>query len=89
MAGFNWEGGNVTLLTGTGTVTSKPCTLLGFYVNSTTSGTIVINDDTTAISGTITPAVGFHRFPANIGTSCKVTIANTISVTFFYVPASA
>lgn len=80
------EGGTPKLLTATGTVNANPGTLLGFYVNSTTSGTIVINDNTTAVSGTITPAIGFHRFPATFGTSCKVTIANTISVTFFYVP---
>lgn len=83
-----FEGGNPILLTSTGTVSSVPGTLLGFYVASTSSGTIVINDDTTAKSGTITPAVGFHRFPASFGTSCKVTIANTISVTFFFVPGA-
>lgn len=82
------ESGNPKLLTATGTIFGSPCTLLGFYVNSTTGGTIVINDDATAISGTITPAIGFHRFPASFGTSAKVTIANTISVTFFYKPWS-
>ena len=38
----------------------------------------------TAMSGTITPAVGFHRFPANVGTSLYATIGSTLNVTFFY-----
>ena len=39
----------------------------------------------TAMSGTITPAIGFHRFPANVGTSLYATIAGTaLNVTFFY-----
>lgn len=73
-------------LTATGTVNANPGSLIGFYVNSTTGGTVIINDNTTAISGTITPAIGYHAYPADFGTSCKVTIANTLDVTFFYVP---
>lgn len=80
------EGGNPTHLTASGNISSGPCTLLGFYVNSTTGGTVIIKDGATAISGTITPAVGFHRFPASIGTNAIATIANTFDVTFFYVP---
>lgn len=84
-----FEGGNPKNLTASGAVSSNQGTLLGFYVHSTTSGTIVIRDggaSGTAISGTITPAVGFHRYPATIGTSCYATLANTIDVTFFFVP---
>jgi hypothetical protein len=60
--------------------------LLGFYVASTTGGTVIIKDGATALSGTITPAAGFHRFPASFGTNAVATIANTLDVTFFYSP---
>ena len=87
-----FEGGNYKNITGTGDVTANPCQLLGFYVNSTTSGTLVLRDGGsggTVMSGTITPAIGFHRFPATVGSSgLHATIANTLNVTFFYVPAS-
>lgn len=78
------ESGTPILLTGSGNVSLVAGTLLGFYVNSTTSGTIVINDGGVAISGTITPAIGFHRFPAACRTNCTVTIANTLNVTLMF-----
>lgn len=73
-------------ITGTGTVKVVSGQLLGFYVNSTSSGTLVLRDGGsggTQISGTITPAVGFHRFPATFNTDLHATIANTLNVTFF------
>lgn len=78
------EAGTPILLTGSGTVSSVRGNLFGFYVNSTTSGTVVIADGGVAISGTITPAIGFHRFPAYCRTNCTVTIANTLNVTFLF-----
>jgi hypothetical protein len=36
------------------------------------------------MSGTITPAIGFHRFPANVGTSLYATEGGTLDVTFFF-----
>ena len=43
----------------------------------------------TVMSGTITPAIGFHRFPANVGTSLHATIAGTaLDVTFFFAAGS-
>lgn len=81
------ETGTPVNLTSSGAVSLKEGTLLGFYVNSTTGGTIVIRDGGaagTAISGTITPAIGFHRFPAACTTGCYATIANTLNVTLFY-----
>lgn len=78
------EAGTPINLTGTGNVSLAPGNLFGFYVNSTTAGTIIINDGSTAISGTITPAIGFHRFPAYCRTNCNVTIANTLNVTVFF-----
>jgi hypothetical protein len=61
-------------------------------VNSTSSGTIVLNiggaaaatTGGTAISGTITPAIGFHRFPAYITSRLYATIGGTLNVTFFF-----
>ena len=75
-------------ITATGAVTSGPCQLIGFYVNSTTIGTLVLKDGGsggTALGGTITPAVGFHRYPATVGTSLHATIAGSaLDVTFFF-----
>jgi hypothetical protein len=75
-------------MTATGDVTTGPCQLLGFYVNSTTVGTVVLKDGGsggTVMSGTITPAIGFHPFPANVGTSLHATVAGTaLNVTFFF-----
>jgi len=81
------EVGGYTNLTETGAVTTGPCQLLGFYVNNTTAGTMVLTDGGsggTVVSGTITTAIGFHRFPANIGTSLYFTEGNVLDVTFFF-----
>jgi hypothetical protein len=82
------EAGTPVLLSASGAVSIASGSLLGFYVNSTTSGTVVIRNGSTAagtaISGTITPAIGFHRFPAYCPDGCYVTIGATINVTFFY-----
>jgi hypothetical protein len=82
------EVGGYKNITATGAVSTGPCQLIGFYVNSTNAGTLVLTDGGaggTAMSGTITPAIGFHRFPANVGTSLYATIAGTaLNVTFFY-----
>jgi len=75
-------------ITATGAVSTGPCQLIGFYANNTTIGTLVLRDggaSGTVMSGTITPAIGFHRFPANVGTSLHATIAGTaLDVTFFF-----
>lgn len=87
------EGGNYKNITQTGQVATGGGTLLGFYVNSTSSGTLVFRDGTasgTVMSGTITPAVGFHRFPAGFGPNgLHVTVGSTINATIFYAPASS
>ena len=87
MAGYTKESGTPKNLTASGAISLGPGALLGFYVNSTSSGTIVLKDGGTggtAISGTITPAIGFHRFPAEFVTSAYATIGATIDVTFFF-----
>ena len=82
------EVGGYKNITASGAVSTGACQLIGFYVNSTNAGTLVLTDGGsggTAMSGTITPAIGFHRFPANVGTSLYATIAGTaLNVTFFY-----
>lgn len=68
------------------------CVLLGFYVNSTTGGTLVLRkggSGGTAISGTITPAIGWHAFPASCPGGLHATIANTLNATFIVVPGVA
>ena len=82
------ECGGYKNITATGAVSNGQCQLIGFYVNSTTIGTLVLKDggaSGTAMSGTITPAIGFHRFPANVGTSLYATIGGSaLDVTFFF-----
>lgn len=68
------------------------CLLIGFYVNSTTGGTLVLKkggSGGTALCGTITPAIGFHRFPASCPGGLHATIVNTLDVTFFIIPGVA
>ena len=87
MAASIVESGSPVLITSTNNVSTGACTLLGFYVNSTSTGTLVLRDGGsggTAISGTITPAIGFHRFPASTNGILHATIANTLDVTFFF-----
>ena len=79
--------GKYSNITATGTVKSTPGVLLGFYVNSTTGGTLVLRDggaSGTAITGTITPAIGWHALPVGFETDLHATIANTLNVTFSY-----
>ena len=87
MAATNAQCGTPVNLTATGAISLSPGVLLGFYVNSTSSGTILLRDGGsggTAISGTITPAVGWHAFPAACAVGCHATIGATLNVTFFY-----
>lgn len=60
--------------------------LLGFYVNSTSSGTIRFYDSattttTTAITNTITPAVGWHPLPVAVANGVYAVIGATLDVT--------
>ena len=85
---MNLQHGQYKNITGTGAVTAVGGILLGFYVNSTTGGTLVLKDWTvsagTTFTGTITPAIGWHFYPAGFGTGLYATIANTLDVTFVY-----
>lgn len=75
--------------TSTGAVSVASGSLLGFFCNSTSSGTIVLSlgstSGGTAISGTITPTAGvFYPFPAYCVGGLYATIANTLNVTLFF-----
>lgn len=76
-------------VTATGNIKADQGTLGGFYVNSTSAGTIILYNSATttttdAMSGTITPAIGFHRFPAAFAAGLYVVIGGTLNVTLFY-----
>lgn len=85
------ETGEAFNKTATGDVgpAGKACALLGFYVNSTTSGTIIFRrggSGGTVLNGVITPAIGFHRFPADFPGGCHITVGGTLDVTLFAKP---
>jgi hypothetical protein len=89
MAIGNFEVGVYRNLTATANVKSSQGAILGFYVNSTTLGTIQFYDDaatatTTAITGLITPAVGYHELPIAFANGLYAVIANTLNVTIVY-----
>lgn len=85
------KAGTPVNLTASGQILAAPGQILGFYVNSTSSGTIRISDALTAttpyLGAAATPAVGFHKFPASLVTGGYVTISGTIDVTFFVIAA--
>lgn len=74
-------------VTASGIVVTGPARLRGFYVNSTTAGTLVLYDGTTAggtaLSGTITPALGWNEFPVDLKAGLYATVGGTINATFF------
>jgi hypothetical protein len=81
--------GQGRIATATSTVNARPSNLLGFYVNSTTAGTIVFHDAaaaTNAVTGTITPAIGWHALPICFGVGIHVVIGGTLNVTLVYQP---
>ena len=86
------ESGTPINLTSTNTVSVVSGTLLGFYVNNTSSGTLVFKTgnaggggaSSTTISGTITPAIGWNRYPAYCVGGLNATIGGTLDVTFSF-----
>jgi hypothetical protein len=82
--------GNPVLLTTTASILAGPGQMTGFYVNSTTAGTLIIYNSPTsalnAVSGTITPTVGWNNFPSDLSLGGWVVIGGTINVTFFVIP---
>jgi hypothetical protein len=69
-----------------------PQVLIGFYVNSTTAGTLVLRNGGsggTAVSGTITPAIGWNSFPAGFPGGLYATVGGTLDVTLVTIPGQA
>ena len=86
--GMNTSYGSYKNLSATGNVSATACALNGFYVNNTAAGTIVLRDggaSGTVMTGTITPAIGWHTFPVAVGGILHATLAN-IDVTFSFLP---
>ncbi len=83
-------GNSMTNLTASGQVSPSgvPAKLVGFYVNSTSSGIINFKDggsSGSAKSGNITPAIGFHQFPGEFTSDCYMTlVSGSINVTLFW-----
>ena len=87
MSNAVYSSGQPVNITSTGNVYTGGGALLGFYVNSTSAGTIVFRkggSGGTDISGTITPAIGFHFFPAAVA-DLHATIGGTLNVTLFVI----
>jgi hypothetical protein len=84
---LNAEFGKPVNIAATAVVKPISGQLLGFYVNSTNAGTLVLRDggaSGTVVSGTITPAIGWREFPAAFGDGLHATIGGTaLDVTFF------
>ena len=83
------ESGTATLASTSQQIKSGPGLLTGFYVNNTVAGTLDLYDSTAAttgseLSGTITPAAGWHAFPVRYQTSLWAEINNVLSVTFVW-----
>ena len=93
MAFEQFKTGRYVNITATGNVTTVACDLLGFYVNSTNGGTLVLKDGGsggTAITGTITPAIGWHFLPVRAAAAgLHATIGGTaLNVTFIVLPVA-
>ena len=84
------ESGTPINLAATAAISKASGTLIGFYVNNKTSGgTLVLSHGSAtggaAITGTITPLIGFHRLRMYCPTGCFATIAvQAMDITFFF-----
>ncbi len=84
------ESGTPINLSATAAVSKAAGALLGFYVNNKTAGgTLVIGHGSaaggTAITGTITPLIGWHELKVYCPTGCFATIAvQAMDITFFF-----
>ena len=90
MAIANLEVGSYTNKTSSSNIKSGQGAMIGFYVNSTSSGTIAFYDDaatgtTVPISGTITPAIGMNYFPVCFSNGLNAVIGGTLNVTIIWV----
>jgi len=89
MAIGNLQVGSFKNVTASGNVKSSQGALLGFYVNSTTAGTIQFYDDpatgtATPISGVITPSIGWNELPVAFATGLNAVVGGTLNATISY-----
>ena len=89
MAIGNLNVGAYENVTATGNVSSATGALLGFYVNSTTAGTIQFYDSATTtttapITGLITPAIGWHNLPVATANGIYAVVGGALNVTISY-----
>lgn len=85
----NIEAGQYSNRTATANIKASSGVILGFYVNSTTAGTIQFYDDaatgtTTPITGLITPAIGWNQLQLGFGNGLYAVIGGTLNVTISY-----
>ena len=84
------ESGTPINISASAAVGTRAGTLLGFYVNSKALGaTLVLSHGSaaggTAITGTITPLIGWHEMKIYCPTGVYATIAvDAMDITFFY-----
>ena len=84
------QAGTPLNISATAAVGKTAGTLIGFYVNNKTAGaTLVLSHGSAAggaaITGTITPLIGFHRLNVFCPTGVYATIAvQPMNLTFFY-----
>jgi hypothetical protein len=81
--------GSYKNVSATANICPRPGALLGFYVNSTSSGTIRFYDSATTttakvITNVITPAVGWHPLPVAFTDGLYAVIASTLDVTVVF-----
>ena len=86
----NVQAGTPINISASAAVATRSGTLLGFYVNNKTAGaTLVLSHGSvtggTAITGTITPLIGWHELKAYCPTGAFATIAvQPMDITFFF-----
>lgn len=83
------QSGTPINLSTSGAISLCAGSLIGFYVNTTSGGTIIIKNggtSGTALNAATTPGTGWNTFPAAITSSlgAYATISGTIDVTFFF-----
>lgn len=73
--------------TQSGTVHGRSGRLLGFFVASTSEGTIELRDGAgTELIGTMTPAVGWYALPIGFAKSLEARLGGALDVTFVLAP---
>ena len=86
----NVESGTPINLAATAAVSKVAGTLIGYYVNNKTAGgTLVLSHGSAsggvAITGTVTPLIGYHGMQAYCPTGLYATIAvQPMDITFFF-----